>query len=82
MADETPPKVIPLARGERRLGQNETADLHAAITSVECPDCGAPVEAPCQRTGVDGRLYETRLAHPRRIRAMQQAKAAADGGAE
>lgn len=65
---EPQPEIIRLQPGERRLGQNEAAELHETIHAVPCQDCGAPVGDYCRRVGVDGRLYETRLAHPRRIR--------------
>lgn len=65
---EPQPEIIPLEPGARRLGQTESAELHETIHAVPCPDCGAAVDQYCHREGVGGRRYETRLAHPRRIR--------------
>ena len=61
-------EIIRLRPGARRLGQNEAAELQATINAVACPDCEAPIGEHCTRIGVDGHRYETRLAHPHRIR--------------
>lgn len=69
-----PTDIIRLEPGERRLGQNEAAELQAAIAAVECPHCGAGIGEHCHRPAADGKRYETRLAHPSRIIAAQQAR--------
>ncbi|MFI5542001.1 hypothetical protein ACIA5H_37125 [Nocardia sp. NPDC051900] len=84
MTDPQPTQIIRLRPGERRLGQNEAAEQQHAYATAPCPPpdeggCGAAIGEPCMRTAVDGTRYETRLAHPKRIRAaVRQQEASAD----
>ncbi|MEV6258052.1 hypothetical protein AB0L97_32835 [Nocardia sp. NPDC051911] len=75
--------IVRLRPGERGLGQNEAAALQHAYATAPCPPpeeggCGAEIGEPCTRTTLNGTRYETRLAHPKRIRAAVRQEASAD----